>query len=87
MSVNMRANATIENGDLLDVACDLQGGSQLLEDIGVLMHELIHDQPSMNRIRALARLIQSQSERWACLLESTQKDLETIIGHKVLPDE
>lgn len=87
MSVNMRANAVIENGDLLDVACDLFGASELLDDIGVLLHNIIHGQPSMNQVKSLARLIQSQSNQWAALLECQQKNLETIIGHKVVPDE
>lgn len=87
MSVDMRTNAVIEKGDLLDVACDLHYASQLLDDIGLLMHELIHDKPSMDKVKTLARLIQSQSQTWAGLLESTQKNLETIVGYKVLQDE
>lgn len=83
----MRANAVIENGVLLDVACDLHGSGELLEDIGFIIGNLLNRDIEDNLVASSLRLIQAQAETWSCLLNTTQKNLETIVGRKVVDDE
>lgn len=85
--VNFREQANIENGDLLDIACDLHGGAECLEDIGRTLHMIIHNELPMSQIISLARLMQSQANSWDNLLGTSQERLEKIIGCKVWSED
>lgn len=85
--VDFRAQANIENGDLLDVACDLNGAADCLEDIGRTLSLIINGKVESSMIVSLCRLMQSQAESWDNLLGCSQKRLEETIGCKVWSED
>lgn len=86
-NIDLRAIANIENGDLLDIACDLHGGSTVLEDIGKILSMIIHNELPMTQVIALSRVMQSQVNTWDNLLGLSQERLEKVIGCKVWSED
>lgn len=78
-----KENANVTNGDLLDIACELDGAAEAFHDMSILLNTISKGNLSSSQVTSLTRTMQLTCETWANLLDHNKENIEKIVGRTV----